>query len=101
MRMYISGPITGIPNYHQIFDEAKLKLMEKGYKDVINPAELDAVFTDAQYEDYMDVCFKLIDMSDIILLLKGWKDSEGCRREVQYAEAKTKIIVEARNWLDE
>lgn len=53
MRLYISGPITGIENYRRIFQGAKDALLAKGY-DVVNPAELTEVIGDSfSYDEIM------------------------------------------------
>ena len=31
-RIYLSGPITGIADYHQRFEKAKVELVAAGYK---------------------------------------------------------------------
>ena len=39
MILYLSGPITGVDNYQEIFRTARGRLAAMGYK-VINPAEM-------------------------------------------------------------
>ena len=41
-RLYLSGPITGVPNYLDIFNKAAASLVAEGYR-VINPANLCTV----------------------------------------------------------
>ena len=42
MILYLSGPITGVDNYQEIFRTARGRLAAMGYK-VINPAEMIGV----------------------------------------------------------
>ena len=41
----------------------------------------------------MDVCLKLIDTCDIVILLPGWQKSAGANREYGYALANKKEVV--------
>ena len=86
-RVYISGAMTGVKNYRHKFFDAERKLVAKNYK-VINPAYIDDVMPNADYEDYMKVDLFLLDMCDLIYMLKGWEQSRGANREYGYALAK-------------
>lgn len=99
-RIYLSGPITGIADYHQRFDKAKVELVEAGYKNIANPAELDGVINEAEYEEYMSLCMNLLEMCDVVVMLPGWKESLGANREYGYALAKNKLIFELEEMLE-
>ena len=96
MMLYISGPITGNPNYLQQFADAELQLSMLGY-DVYNPAanvlEQDNATGPGwegtpSWSDYMrrDILIIARD-ADGLALLPGWADSEGAVLEVQVAKA--------------
>ena len=99
-RIYLSGPITGIADYHQRFEKAKVELVAAGYKNIANPAELDGVINEAKYEEYMSLCMSLLDMCDVVVMLPGWKESFGANREYGYALAKNKLIFELEDMLE-
>ena len=86
-RIYISGPMTGVVDCRGKFDFAENRLVEKGYK-VINPAYVDDVMPNAEYEEYMEVDMLLLSTCDAIYMLKGWENSRGANREYGYALAK-------------
>lgn len=93
MRVYISGPITGVPDYMEKFEQAEKELVEKGFA-VVNPAKINyGMPDDMTYEEYMEIDIKLIDMCDVICMLRGWKMSRGANREYGYALGKGKTII--------
>ena len=93
MKIYISGPITGIKDYLERFENAEKYLTSRGYT-VINPAKVNGMLPqDTDYEEYMKMSMCMLDMCDYIYLLKGWQESRGANREYGYALAKDKTII--------
>ena len=93
MKIYISGAITGTDDYMERFAKAEKELTEQGYS-VVNPAKVNAQLPeDTTYEEYMKMCFCMLDMCDSICMLKGWEKSCGANREYGYALAKDMIIM--------
>lgn len=93
MKIYISGAITGTDDYMKRFAKAEKELTQQGYS-VVNPAKVNAQLPeDTTYEEYMKMCFCMLDMCDNICMLKGWEKPCGAIREFGYAMAKDKIIM--------
>lgn len=69
-KVYISGPITADKHYKETFKAAENILSQRGYA-VMSPAILPQGF---DYEEYMSVCFAMLDVCKMIVLLDGWKN---------------------------
>lgn len=99
MRLYISGPITGVKNYKRIFQGAKDALTAKGY-DVVNPAELTDVIGDSfSYDEILVIDLVLLSRCDAMVQLPGWEESRGANIEYGYALAADKIIIKLEDML--
>ena len=93
MKIYISGAITGTDDYMERFAKAEKELTEQGYS-VVNPAKVNAQLPEhTTYEEYMKMCFCMLDMADAIFMISNWKTSCGASQEYGYALAKDMIIM--------
>lgn len=84
MKIYISGQITGLENFAQIFKQAETDLLLEGHE-IINPVELNHDH-DKSWESYMKEDIKAMCDCDAIYLLKNWIYSRGAKIEKQIAE---------------
>jgi len=84
MRVYISGPISGDPNFQTRFLAAESALRLRGY-DTINPGRLCMVAHGLTHKQYMKICLKLLRYADAIYMLDGFERSEGAMREYNWA----------------
>ena len=92
MKVYISGAISGTTDFMERFAKAEKGLTENGYS-AVNPAKVNAQLPeDTSYEEYMKMCFCMLDMCDSICMLKGWEKSCGANRELGYALAMKKTV---------
>ena len=85
MKVYISGPITGIP-YDEVemsFNLAENRLKEEGFE-VVNPLD-NRLTKDHSWSEHMKADIKLLMECDTIYLLKGYQDSKGAMIEYDLA----------------
>lgn len=91
MVVYISGTITGTEDYWERFCKAEDEILERGFYDedviTINPSKiLSGLPKGTSHEVYMSVALKLLNLADIMVLLDGWEESEGCKQELKFAQ---------------
>ena len=85
-RIYISGPMTGLPGLNfPAFNAEAARLRAMGYE-VVNPAELNPDPT-TPYEQCMRVDIAALLTCDAICLLPDWHKSKGAETEVAVANA--------------
>ena len=90
MKIYIAGKITGDPNYKEKFS-AEAEKLERAGNIVLNPATLPEGM---KPEDYMRICFAMIDSADIVSFLPDAEESEGARLEKEYCKYIKKAWVD-------
>lgn len=73
MRIYISGPITGVKGYRAAFQDAQDALTRRGHK-----AENPALHPDGlTRREYMRLDLAQLMTCDAVLMLPGWGKSAG------------------------
>lgn len=83
MKIYISGPMTGIKdNNYPEFHRAATLLRNKGYH-VVNPAEIET--EDKTWEGFMRADIKALMECNTVVRLDGWHESKGARLECMIA----------------
>lgn len=87
MRVYLSGPITGTADVERRFKEAAKRIRDMGHIPV-NPYYVDKALPGGTHSEYMAIDTILLDLSDAIYMMAGWKKSRGARCE--YIHAKTR-----------
>lgn len=87
MRVYLSGPMTGLTDLnYPAFHEAARLLRFVGL-DVINPAESHGGRRDLPRKVYLKWDIAELMECDGVVALPGWQDSEGCGCEWRVAKA--------------
>lgn len=89
MKVYIAGKITGDPNYKAKFGRAKTELEKQG-NIVLDPAILPEGMTP---EDYMRICFAMIDCADAVAFLPDYYESRGAYLECRYCRYVGKAVI--------
>jgi len=85
MKIYLSGPITGIPDSNRpLFASVAADLRRRGY-DVVSPIEHDHLAAGNDWSDYLRKDLRLIADCDAIAVLPKWNRSRGARLEVYIA----------------
>nr|DAJ62015.1 MAG TPA: deoxyribosyltransferase [Caudoviricetes sp.] len=81
-KIYIAGKITGDEGYREKFRRAAETVSGMGCIP-LNPAEQPEGMA---AQDYMRVCFAMIDIADAVLFLPDWRGSPGAMLEKAYCE---------------
>lgn len=97
--VYVSGKITGEPNFELKFAAAETMLKGLGYK-VINPARIGAELSpeEVSWEQFIETDFYLLGICDAIFMMEGWESSRGANAEWGYAKALGLEILEEATW---
>ena len=94
-RIYIAGPMTGLPEYNfPAFHAAAERLRQAGWEPV-NPAENFDGRTDLPREDYLRADVKLLIECDAVAMLSGWEDSRGAKLEYLLARELVLPVLDA------
>ena len=101
-RIYLSGKMTGEPEYnHPLFNRKAKELRAMGLE-VFNPAENDGGSTDKKRSFYLREDIRALLDCDTVMVLEGWRKSKGALLEVNIArELELQIITEDFNPLDD
>lgn len=80
--IYISGKITGLDNYAEVFEKKEKELTEQGHL-VFNPAKHPDMFS---WQQFMELDLKALSFCDSIYMMKGWETSKGATLELEEAK---------------
>lgn len=84
IKIYLSGPISGVSNYKENFAKAEATLRMR-WPDavIINPSVLPAGLSN---KEYIMTDLQLLSTADILVLLPGWETSTGAMIEKLFAQ---------------
>jgi len=94
-RIYIAGPMTGLPEHNfPAFDAAARRLEKDGWE-VINPADNFGGRTNLPRASYLRVDVSLLLQCDALALLPGWEESSGAQLEYLLARELALLVIDA------
>ena len=83
-RVYIAGKISGTDDFTERFRKTEEEFIKIGCE-VLNPAKLPSIMPESTtHDEYLTLCYCMIEMSDIVYFLKDWKKSVGATMEYKY-----------------
>ena len=93
MKVYVAGKVKGLPE-NQIFTKfnSSVRTLKEGGHAVMSPAVL-VLNGGFGHEDYMHVCYAMIDVCDAVFMQRDWRNSKGARMEREYATDHRKRII--------
>ena len=94
-KIYISGKITGDPDYREKFKEEAARLYYLGYYPV-NPAAM--VPSDKSWAAAMKIVVSAMLLCDGVSLLPDWKKSKGAKIEVKLARKLGMDVRDSKKW---
>lgn len=96
MRLYVSGPITGVKNYRDRFRQARLALQRAGYE-VEDPSTYG--FDEASpWAECMKYDIKKMLDCDGVALLDNWEASAGAQIERRLARDLSMPVLPVEDW---
>ena len=91
--IFISGPISGIDNYEDNFNNAEEYLKSLGFINIINPTKImKALPKGIEYEKALKIDLAMVEQCKYIYMLNGWQDSNGANQEIACAAQEGLII---------
>ena len=88
MKVYLSGPITGLDDKEvkENFHKAALEVAKMfPSADIISPYALCRGMPFKEWKDFMQICLKILSECDMIYMMKDWALSYGCMTEYYFA----------------
>lgn len=99
MKIYIAGPMTGLPDYNLPAFAAAAKLLTTCGYDAVNPGRR-GVIPGYTWRDYMCDALRELLACEAIALLDGWEHSHGAQLEVHVAQALGMPVKPLTHWTE-
>lgn len=98
IKVFISGPMTGLPNYNlDAFRDAAKQLEGAGYY-AMNPGAR-GIIPGYTWSDYMRDSIRMLMFADEVVVLPGWLNSDGALIEVGFAKRIGMRVTELEEFL--
>lgn len=88
--VFLSGAITGVDGYKQIFADAEQRLLEQDCT-VLNPAVLPP--SGLEWEAYLRITKAMLREAEVVYVLPNWEHSRGVKEELNLAAHLGKEII--------
>jgi hypothetical protein len=100
--VYIAGPMSGLPSCNrEAFFDAEGRIRKAGFNKIINPARIPADGKSPEkYKKLVELGVYHAKISDIVVLLPGWINSNGARQESNAAFNAGKTVSELERFLN-
>ncbi len=85
MKLYLSGPITGIKNYRKHFESARITLEKSGY--AVEDPTTYGFDENSPWHKCMKFDIREMLLCDGVAYLDGWQQSKGARIEISLARS--------------
>lgn len=104
MRLYIAGPMTGLPEFnYPAFRAAEAALRKQGF-DTLNPVDAEehnpTPGEPQSWDWYMRHALRMVLAADGLAVLDGWWRSRGATLEVQVATALQLPVEPLEHWIE-
>jgi ketopantoate reductase len=98
-RIYISGPMTGLPDFNRpAFTSATARLRALGLQ-VVNPVEINAHMKDPTWVACLQNDLRALLDCNVVVLLPDWQQSKGARLELMVARQLGMLVFEFDKFL--
>lgn len=101
MKIYIAGPMTGLPDFnYPAFHRAAEVLVDAGHEP-INPARTAGREGCKTWQDYMRAALRDVAEAEGIALLPGWQESRGAAIEYRLGHDLGLDVRPVDGWVSE
>lgn len=104
MRIYVAGPMTGIPEFnYPAFREAGENLVKRGHE-VLNPVDsekLNATGKPQSWAWYMRHALRMVLDAEALAVLPGWEGSRGACLEISVADELGMPVYRLDEWMNQ
>lgn len=92
--VYLSGPMTGFHNENfAAFNMMEEKLRKKYQCKILNPSKQERGLS---YQQCIEIDLAMVRASTVVLMLDGWQNSPGAKKELSEAINHNKRIITER-----
>lgn len=92
--VYVAHPYGGLSSNYDKASDTMCVLCDKfSDKTFVSPIHAYGfMYESVDYDKGINLCFKLLDLCDTVLLCGEWEQSKGCNMERGYALVNNKIV---------